>query len=110
MTEDTPIKVSTIELIYSALLPTYYKLNALLDDVMSNKYTLSEPDKSMLLEQCSMSIALKCIFETYFEDAKEANAEIIYLNPDEFATVLALSKGIESAEKSIYKFSGLWRH
>lgn len=110
MNEKTPIKVETIKLIYTALMPTYYKLNALLDDVVSGVYTLSEVDKSALLEQCSMSIALKCIFEEYFSEAEETGSKVLYLDSNQFTTILSLSKGVELAEKSVYKFTGLWRH
>jgi hypothetical protein len=106
----TEIKISTLKLIYNALLPTYYKLESLLSDVLSGTYVISAYDRSLLLEQCSVSLALKCLFEEYFKEAEAAAVNTLYLKEEEFVTVLSLAKSVEIAERTMYKNTGIWPH
>ncbi len=106
----TEIKISTLKLIYTALLPTYYKLQSLLGDVLSKSYIISDYDRSLLLEQCSVSLALKCLFEEYFREAEEAQVKTLHLKEEEFMTVLSLAKSVEVAERTMYKNIGIWTH
>jgi len=108
--ESTPIKISTIRVIYSALVPTYNKLYALAVDALSENFPLSETDKSILLEQCSMALALKCLFEEYFKEADENSVETLHLKKEEFITVLSLAKSVETAERTLFKNTGIWEH
>ncbi len=88
--------------IYEATLPIYYKLNSLLEDVISNTIRFSETDKSLLLEFCSASSALKILFENYIDIfEKKPENEKIKLRYEEYATIMALSKTVELASRSI---------
>ena len=60
------IKVSVLEVIYSAMMPIYHRLNSLLEDVIHKRVLVSETDRSALLDYCACAGGLKVMFENYF--------------------------------------------
>ena len=99
--KEIEVKVSVLKSIYSAMMPLHYRLNSLLEDVVVNRVLLSETDRSVLLDYCSCSGALKVLFEDYFERFSEINeATKIILPYKEYITIMSLSRTVEHATKT----------
>lgn len=99
--EDIEIKMSVMKVIYRAMMPIYYRLNSLLEDLVHKRVMLCEVDRSILLEYCSCAGALKVLFENYFElypDSKEGDK--IVLPYDEYMTIMSLSKTVELSTRT----------
>lgn len=96
------VDLSVLKIIYQATLPIYYRLNALLEDVVGGVVSLSEIDRSLLLEFCSASSALKILFENHVEeivDSQEGKKAI--MDYQEYATILTLSKTVELSARTV---------
>lgn len=64
---------------------------------------LSEIDKSLLLEFCSASSALKIIFENHIENLDSSiDDQKIMLEYEEYAAMLSLSKTVELSSRSLF--------
>ena len=100
------VKVEVIKLIYNSLIPIYYKLNSCLEDVFQKKILISEPEKALLLEFSSHANTLKIIFEDYFETFSEK--ETIELSQEEYLSVLAMAKSVETASRTNFGNIYLW--
>ena len=93
---------SVLQIIYEASLPIYYRLNSLLKDVMNETILLSEIDKSLLLEFCSASSALKIIFENHIQNLGPSSENgKVALEYQEYAAMLSLSKTVELSSRSL---------
>ena len=108
--EKTPVKVVALQTIYEALRPIYYKLLSLTDDVMSDRYPLSDYEKSILLEQASYASSLKCLFEEILEEADQESVSTVFLEKDEFKNIIYMSKCIEISSRIVFKQTGIWSH
>lgn len=95
------IKLSVLKTIYQAVIPMYHRLNSLLEDLIHKNIILSETDRSVLLEYCSCSGALKILFEDYFERfADIPQHQAISLPYQEYVTIMSLSKTVELATRT----------
>tara|TARA_E500000331_G_scaffold333066_1_gene356928 strand:- start:1577 stop:1912 length:336 start_codon:yes stop_codon:yes gene_type:complete len=108
--EKTPVKVTVVKTIYEALKPIYYKLLSLTDDVMSNRYPLSDYEKSLLLEQASYASTLKHLFEEILDEAIEESVNTVFLEKEEFKNIIYMSKCVEISSKVVFKNTGIWSH
>lgn len=111
-TEDKkiPIKINLLKKIYASLLPAYYRLYNLSEDIQSGAFTPSEIDKSILYESLACSLSLKVLFEEYFDQANEAQTDTLYLPTFEFQSLLSLSKVVESSYRTPIHGVGIWDH
>tara|TARA_B100001250_G_scaffold360452_1_gene337924 strand:- start:841 stop:1182 length:342 start_codon:yes stop_codon:yes gene_type:complete len=108
--ERTKVKVSVLRVVYQSILPAYYRLNSLTDDVISGKIYSSELDKAALLEVTSIAMTLKTILEDYLEQAQEHSASDLYLPQKEFRELLSMSKVLEMAQRLPIANTGIWSH
>ncbi len=110
MSKETPLKIEVIKVIYSAVLPIYYKMQALLEDIKCKEIIISDIDKAILLDMISCSLSLKCMFEEYIEEAADANVEQIYLQEKEFNTLMQMSKLLETSTRMKFGNIVIWSH
>ena len=110
--KEIQVKLSVLESIYDAMIPLYYRLDSLLEDVVKKRVKVSEIDKSVLLEYCSCAGALKILFENYFEQYSGASDkdENIILPYQEYITVISLSKTVELATRTTLGNLSLQEH
>ena len=110
--KEIQVKLSALESIYDAMIPLYYRLDSLLEDVVKKRVKVSEIDKSVLLEYCSCAGALKILFENYFEQYSGASDkdENIILPYQEYITVISLSKTVELATRTTLGNLSLQEH
>lgn len=108
--DEIPVKIEIIMPIYEQLIPTYHKLKSIVGDIYSENLQCGDLDESTVLEFFSAACALKIIFEEYFEQAKEANVDQLYLSKIEFAAVLSLAKTVELSLRTPVLNTGLWTH
>lgn len=95
------IKVSVLEVIYSAMMPIYHRLNSLLEDVIHKRVLVSETDRSALLDYCACAGGLKVMFENYFEMiSAEEKVEKISLPYQEYIAIMSMSKTVEVAMRT----------
>lgn len=96
------VKLSVLKVIHSAVLPLYYRLHSLLEDVIHKRVTISETDKSVLLEYCSCSGALKVMFEEYFEmfPPNPAADQTLTLSYEEYVAIMSLAKTVELSTRT----------
>lgn len=104
------VKLSIIKKIYDSLLPIHYRVNSLLDDVILKVITLNEMERSILLEYCSCTSALKVLFESYFEKAEERSSQELILSQREYLTIISMSKTTEEASRSSFGATAIWDH
>ena len=104
------VKLSIIKKIYDSLLPIHYRVNSLLDDVILKVITLNEMERSILLEYCSCTSALKVLFESYFEKAEEKSSQELILSQREYLTIISMSKTTEEASQSSFGATAIWDH
>ena len=57
-----------------------------------------------------MALALKCLFEEYFDEATQHGVDEIHLEKEEFITMLSLARAVETAERTSFKNTGIWEH
>ncbi len=107
MDKDVTVKLSIIKTIYQAMLPTFYKLNSILEDVVSKTVLVTEVERATLLEFCSCASALKLLFENYLEKSVE---EEISIPRVEYTTILSMSKTVEAASRSVFSNFSLLEH
>jgi len=100
------VKLEVLKLIYNSMMPIYHKLNSSLEDVVGKKILVSPPDKALLLEFSSHASTLKIIFEDYFENFSEN--ETIELSQQEYLSILAMSKSVETAMRTNLGNICLW--
>jgi len=107
-----PIKIESkiIKILYDSLLPFHYRLNSILEDVVEGRYSLSEMEKAVLLEHASCSLALKNIFEDYFDQMTEASVEQVFVKEEEYTNLLSMAKTVESSSRMLFSNFGLWSH
>ncbi len=99
--KEIEVRMSVLKTIYQAMIPLYYRLNSLLEDVVGNKVSLSETDRSILLDYCSCSGALKVLFEDYFDRYPEIEEETKVIVPyKEYVTIMSLARTVEHATRS----------
>ena len=99
--KEVEVKISVLKLIYNAMIPLYYRLDSLLEDLVHKRIILSETDKAVLLEYCSCSGALKLLFEDYFERLEGADSDDkLFLPYKEYVTIMSLSKTVELATRT----------
>lgn len=110
MSKETPVKLEVIKVIYKALIPTYYKLESLLENLKNKEVQISNFDKALLLDMISCSISLKCMFEEYIEEAEEENATQLFLPEKEFNTILQMSKLVETSTRMKFGNVTIWSH
>ena len=110
MSKEIPVKLEVIKVIYKALMPTYYKLESLLENFKSKEVQISNFDKALLLDMISCSISLKCIVEEYIEEAEEENATQLFLPEKEFNTILQMSKLVETSTRMKFGNVTIWSH
>ena len=110
MSKEIPVKLEVIKVIYKALMPTYYKLESLLENLKSKEVQISNFDKALLLDMISCSISLKCMFEEYIEEAEEENATQLFLPEKEFNTILQMSKLVETSTRMKFGNVTIWSH
>ena len=104
------VKLSIIKKIYDTLLPVHYRVNSLLEDVVSKTVVLNEMERSILLEYCSCTSALKVLFESYFEKAHEKSSQELILSQREYLTIISMSKTAEEASRSSFGPTTIWEH
>ena len=104
------VKLSIIRKIYETLLPVHYRVNSLLEDVISKTIILNEMERSILLEYCSCTSALKVLFENYFEKSKETASQELIISQREYLTILSMSKTAEEASRSSFGPTTIWDH
>lgn len=110
MKDATPVKISVIRVVYSAVLPVYYRFNSLLEDVVKERISASESDKAALLEFTSCATTLKAILEEYLEQAREHSATELHLPRKEFEELLSMSKALELSQRLPIINTGIWSH
>ena len=98
--KDIEIKVSVLNVIYEATLPIFYRLNSLLEDVITKTIKISETDKAVLLDYTSCAVTLKVLFEKYLEEAGPEQEKII-LPYQEYVTIMSLSKAVELSTRTV---------
>lgn len=106
----TPVKTSVIKVVYDAVLPTYYRFNALLEDVVMKRILISEVDKAALLEITSCATTLKTLLEEYLEQAREHSATELHLPRREFEELLSMAKALETSQRIPIINTGIWSH
>lgn len=94
-----PVKIEVLEVIYSALIPCYYRVNSLVDHYQSSPYPVSDLEKAGLFEAAACSITLKTLLEEYFEQTKDLEEKLVYLPRSEFQTIIELARVVESSQK-----------
>ena len=110
MSDTITVSLDTITPIYTELVPTCDKLRSLLSDIHNKNFPCSEVDESIILDFLSAGMALKVIFEEYFEQARDANVTSLDLTKKEFAAILSLAKTVELSLKSSIVNTGIWEH
>ena len=98
--KDIEIKVSVLNVIYEATLPIFYRLNSLLEDVITKTIKISETDKAVLLDYTSCAVTLKVLFEKYLEETDPEQEKII-LPYEEYVTIMSLSKAVELSTRTV---------
>ncbi len=106
----TPVKISVINVIYKAMMPSFYKLNSLAEDIFSNKIQISETEKAGLLEAVANASTLKIIFEDYLQQSKEHSVDTLYIPQSEFKSILTMTKLIEASNRISFANTGIWSH
>ena len=114
MSDRKPVEVrlSVLKVIHAAVLPLYYRLHSLLEDVVNKKVLLSETDKSVLLEYCSCAGALKVMFEDYFEMFPPGleKDQALTLSYDEYTAIMSLAKTVELSTRTTLGHLTLQEH
>ena len=110
MSDTISVSLDTMTPIYTQLVPTCEKLKSLLNDIHNKSCPCSEIDESVVLDFLSAAMALKVIFEEYFEQAEEAKVPSLQLTKKEFATILSLAKTVELSFRSLIMNTGIWEH
>ena len=105
---ETPVQLSVIKTIYDALCPIFYRLYSLMKDDFDGSYTLCEYDRATLLDHLASATALKVLFEEYIRQANEYNTETLYLPKQEFTNIIAMSKLVETSNRTIFGQTGIW--
>lgn len=108
MSERVPIKVQVIKAIYRAVIPVFYKLQYLLEDLTAGILKLSNFEKALLLDAFSCSITLKYLFEDYLQEAEDEGVQELYLPSEEFNSVLQMSKVVESTSRTKFGPVAVW--
>jgi hypothetical protein len=108
VSKETPIKLEVIKVIYRAVLPTYYKLESLLENFVGQEFSVSETDKALLLDMLSCSLSLKCMFEQYIEEAEEGSVDQLFLPEKEFNAIIQMSKLVETATRIRFGNIAIW--
>ena len=106
--EETPVQLSVIKTIYEALCPIFYRLHSLLKDDFDGTYTFCEYDRAALLDHLASATALKVLFEEYIKQASESKSETLYLPRQEFINIIAMSKTIETSNRTVFGQTGIW--
>ena len=106
----SPVKIYVLKVIYQAMMPSYHRLNSLLEDVLSGNFVLSETEKANLMDITSCATTLKVIFEEYFDQAFEHKVDTIYLPNSELQNIINMSKLVESAQRVSFSNVGIWSH
>ena len=105
-----PVKLSVLKLIQSSNSSSLYRLQSLLAGLDKKEYNMSEIDHSSLLEATSCSLALNVLFEEFFDQAREASVNVLYLHEEEFANVIHMAKVVEKSNSLLFGQSGTWTH
>jgi len=110
MSKETPVKIEVLKTIYDAMIPAYYRLNSLTQDVTSGLYPLSDSERASLLDATACATTLKAIFEEYLSQALENSVDTLYLPNAEFKSVLTMSKVVEASQRATYSNAAIWSH
>ena len=103
-TENIEVKTRTLKLVYDSLMPVYYRLNSLLEDVVESVVVVPEPDKALLLEFCAHACTLKVLFESYFENFTES----VSIPREEYALLLSIAKSVEASARASFGHLTMW--
>ncbi len=104
------IKIDIIEGIYKAVLPAYYKLGALTKDVVSGVVQLSDFERATLFDHNSCAIALKVLFEEYFEQTQESNTDTLFLPKMEYLNLISMARQVETSRRTLFGITGIWNN
>lgn len=107
---ETPVKLNVLKMLYRGLEPIRDRLESLLRDYYSESIALSQAELTALLEFRSAAATVELLVEDYFEQAEEAEVDILYLPTKEFELLLDLSKTVEVSARVPIARSGLWVH
>jgi hypothetical protein len=108
--ETIAIKIDIIAGIYKAVLPSYYKLGALIEDVVSGTVQLSDFEKATLFDHNSCAIALKVLFEEYFEQTQDSNTDTLYLPRMEYLNLISMARQVETSQRTMFGITGIWNN
>lgn len=110
-TKDIEVKLSILKIIYEAVVPIYYKLSSLLEDVVCRKIPSAEADKAILMEYCSCASALKILLEEYFEDNQDISEDKKLTIPySQYITIMSLSKTVELSTRTSLGLISMQEH
>ena len=107
---ETPIKLSVLQILYKGLEPIRDRMDSLLEDYYKQNILLSQAEHTALLEFRSAASTVELLILDYFEQAEEHDVDVLYLPTKEFSLLLDLSKTTELAYRTTIANSGMWTH
>ena len=110
MDKEVEVDIAVLRIIHESALSTHYRVNSLLKDNIEGNFMLSETERSLLLDFCASSSALKALLENLFEDFSSNNTEKISLGQEVYMAIIGLAKTVELASRSAFGSVVLWSH
>ena len=111
--EDTSLEVdaATLEIVYRATLPIYYRIESLLRDLYQEAIHLSETDTAVLLEFAACASTSKILLEEFLESyPRTEDQEKVIVPRQEFATIMSLSKTVELSTRTAFSGFSIQEH